>query len=293
MSHTPSLRAVRAVVPRPEHAHSPGFRLRALRAPSGLSLDPFLSFDEFHMSAPTFPPHPHAGFSAVTVMFEDSAGAFVNRDSLGDRSRIGPGAVHWTQAGSGMMHEEVPETPGVDCHGVQMFVKLSRQTELAPPRAMHLNAEDIPTVQLPGARVRVVVGELGEARAPIEGLLTPTRLLDVHIQPNATLTLPAPAGWTTFAVVIHGDGRAEGAPGAALAEHDGVIWSSEGEGVGLTAGPRGLQLLIASGPPLWEPMTFGGPFALSSQDRLAEASERFYRGEMGLLAPSFGRGGAP
>lgn len=292
MSQSPTLRAVRAVVPRPEHSHGPGFRSRAFRAPSGLSLDPFLSFDEFHMSAPTFPPHPHAGFSAVTVMFEDSAGAFVNRDSLGDRSRIGPGALHWTQAARGMMHEEVPEKPGVDCHGVQMFVKLSRKDELAAPRAMHLSAEEIPTLTPPGARIRVVVGALGEARAPIEGLLTPARLLDVHIEPNATLTLPTPSGWTTFAIVVQGDGRAVGAPDAALGEHDGVIWSTEGEGVGLTAGPRGLQLLVASGPPLREPVHFGGPFALSSQDRLAEAGERFRRGEMGALAPSFGRGGA-
>ena len=286
---SPTLRAVRAVINRPERAHGPGFRSRAFRLPDGLRLDPFLAFDEFFMSAPTFPPHPHAGFSAVTFMFEDSPGAFINRDSLGDRSRIGPGALHWTQAARGMMHEEVPETPGVDCHGVQMFVKLSRQDELAPPSAKHLNAEEIPVLTPPGARIRVVVGELGDTRSPIEGLLTPIRLLDVQIQPKASLRLPTPAGWTSFAIVVGGGG--EGAPGAALRAHDGILWANEGDSLGLTAGAEGLHLLIASGPPLGEPVVFGGPFALTSQDRVAEAGDRYRRGEMGRLAPSFG--GAP
>ena len=288
---SPTPRAVRAVIHRPERAHSPGFRSRAFRLPDGLRLDPFLAFDEFVMSAPTFPPHPHAGFSAVTFMFEDSPGAFINRDSLGDRSRIAPGALHWTQAARGMLHEEIPEVSGVACHGVQMFVKLSREDELAPPSAKHLNAEDIPIVTQPQARVRVVVGELGETRSPIEGLLTPVRLLDVQIQPKATLSLPAPRGWTCFAIVAAGSGRCEGEPGAPLGAHDGVLWADEGDTLTLTAGADGLHLLIASGPPLGEPVVFGGPFALTSNDRVAEAGDRYRRGEMGRLAPSFG--GAP
>jgi redox-sensitive bicupin YhaK (pirin superfamily) len=52
----------------------------------GIAMDPFLNIDDFTMSQATFPPHPDAGFSAVTCMLEDSQGAFTNRDSLGDRS---------------------------------------------------------------------------------------------------------------------------------------------------------------------------------------------------------------
>ncbi|MEY3211223.1 MAG: hypothetical protein RIT28_1704, partial [Pseudomonadota bacterium] len=279
-----STRAVRAVVARPERAHGAGFRSRAFRLPDGLGLDPFLAFDEFHMSAPTFPPHPHAGFSAVTVMFEDSEGAFINRDSLGDRSRIGPGALHWTQAAHGMLHEEIPERTGLDCHGVQMFVKLSRKDELSTPRAFHLDPAQIPVVHQDGARVRVLAGSLGDTRSPLEGLLTPVRLLDVTIEPHKTLSLPAPLGWTCFAIVLAGDGRCEGEPGAALGAHAGVLWAEDGELLTLTAGPNGMQLLIASGPPLREPVVFGGPFALTSKDRVADAGERYRGGYMGTLA---------
>lgn len=44
----------------------------------GEGIDPFLQIDHFFMGEPTFSPHPHAGFSAVTYMFEDSEGTFIN-----------------------------------------------------------------------------------------------------------------------------------------------------------------------------------------------------------------------
>ncbi|MFI8949662.1 pirin family protein [Streptomyces sp. NPDC053750] len=52
---------------------------------------------------------PHAGFSAATYMFDDSSTRLHNRDSLGDTSLIEPGGLHWTVAGSGIVHDEVVE----------------------------------------------------------------------------------------------------------------------------------------------------------------------------------------
>src|SRR5712691_5523015 len=46
-------------------------------------IDPVLNVDWFEMSGPTFPPHPHAGSSAVTYLFADSPNGFINRDSMG------------------------------------------------------------------------------------------------------------------------------------------------------------------------------------------------------------------
>ena len=47
--------------------------------------------DHFFMSSATFPPHPHAGFNAITVLFPDSPGSFSNRDSHGVSLVIKPG----------------------------------------------------------------------------------------------------------------------------------------------------------------------------------------------------------
>jgi redox-sensitive bicupin YhaK (pirin superfamily) len=55
----------------------PEFRAYSLgRHNLGDGIDPFIQLDHFYMRAPIFPPHPHAGFSAVTYLFEDSEGRF-------------------------------------------------------------------------------------------------------------------------------------------------------------------------------------------------------------------------
>lgn len=66
---------------------SQGFRNVNLTQELG-NIDPFIVLTEFWMPKAFFPPHPHAGFSVMTYMFPDSEGAFINRDSQGDRSRI-------------------------------------------------------------------------------------------------------------------------------------------------------------------------------------------------------------
>lgn len=283
-------RSVAAVTNLGEVRHGPGFRSFGLRSIPGFSMDPFLSLDDFHMSEPTFPPHPHAGFSAVTYMFEDSAGGFINRDSLGDRSRIGPGALHWTQAARGMLHEEIPERRGVDCHGLQMFVKLRAEHERSDPRAFHLDPEQIPLVTTPeGARVRVVCGSLGETSSPIGELLTPILMLDVQLPPGSSVVLPVEPEHTCFMLVIAGDGEVVGPTGEGrpITAHAGVGLARDGEVVSLRASHGPLHVLVLAAAPLHEPVVFGGPFAMTRREDVTAAFASYQRGEMGALRPSF------
>lgn len=271
-----------------EHRMSSAFTAFSLRAVAGVSLDPILSLDHFRMSEPTFPPHPHAGFSAVTYMFEDSQGSFTNRDSLGDRSRIGPGSLHWTQAGRGMMHEEIPEVPGLESHGVQMFVNLRRADKNAAPRAFHVEAGDIPEVRGPGSRIRVLAGELEGHRSPLTDLLTPILFLDVFVDAGAEVRVPVAATHNALALALAGEGvvgsTVDRRP---LAAHGAAVFARDGDEVQLGAGPKGLEVLLLAGEPIGEPVVFGGPFAMTSRSEVQDAFARFERGEMGRLEPSF------
>ena len=65
--------------------HGDGFQAQGIRGDAAV-LDPYLMVDHFRMSQPTFGPHPHAGFSAVTYLFDDAETGFHNRDSRGDSS---------------------------------------------------------------------------------------------------------------------------------------------------------------------------------------------------------------
>ena len=269
----------------PPRQAAPGFIDASLNGSGPLDLDPFLSITDFRMSEPIVAPHPHAGFSAVTYAFPDSAGAFINRDSLGDRSRIGAGALHWTQAAAGMMHEEVPEVRGVETHGLQLFVNLPADLELAPPQAFHADGADVPELRpAPGVLVRVVVGEQQGVRSPVGPLLHPITMVDVHLDAGAVAELELDPEDRAVLLVV---GGTVDVAGTSLAQH--VVATAEGPSslLRVEAPAEGSQVLVLAGRPIREPVVFGGSFALSTPERLDDARRRFDRGEMGSLARSF------
>lgn len=250
-------------------------------------LDPFLSLDHFAMAEPVFRPHPHAGFSAVTYMFPGSANGFVNRDSLGERIEIRPGDLHWTAAGRGLMHEEVPISRGVVCDGLQIFVNLPASRKWRPPQILHLSAADVPRVQAAGAEARVVTGVHAGARSPLAPP-TDVTLLDVALAPGATFVHEPPRGEARFAYVIAGEVDAEPGSGAARVQAgEAVGFSEAGDQVILRAGERGAHVIVAGGAPLREPALFHGPFCMSTREDLARAVRDYEAGRMGRLAPSF------
>lgn len=253
-----------------------GLSVTGLRGQTALT-DPFLRVDHFEMTQATFPPHPHAGFSAVTYLFEDSATGFLNRDSLGFEGEIAPGDLHWTLAGSGVLHEEFPLVAGQRAHGLQIFVNLPAATQLQAPRALHLGAAQMPLTQGQGWRARQVFGRLGEAAAPL-ALPLDASLTLVDLEPGQRYTPPLGEGRQGFALLIEGEavaGLQPFLPGEALAFSAAPSFLA-------TAGR--LRLALFSGTPLRQPVMQHGPFAMSSEAALHEAMRRYQRGEMGQLA---------
>jgi redox-sensitive bicupin YhaK (pirin superfamily) len=249
----------------------------------GANISPFVDLTEFVMSQPVFRPHPHAGFSAVTYMFEDSPGSFINRWSKGGSELIGPGSLHWTQAGVGMMHEEIPTDPGIDCHGLQMFVKLAAADELSPPEAFHLDATKVKEINdQEGVRIRLLAGSAFGQHAGI-AVRNTLVLLDVHLQAGATVELRAPSAENAFVFLQAGTAKIGDLE---LHQHQAAVFTHDGDTVTVTASAP-TSFLFGSGLPLHEPMFAQGPFMMSTRDRLIEANAAFQRGDMGYLKPSF------
>lgn len=243
-------------------------------------IEPFLVFTEFRMSQAVFGPHPHAGVSVMTYILPDSAGGFLNRDSNGDRSEIGPGAIHVTQAGRGIHHDEVPLVAGVECHGFQIWVNHREADRWVEPRAMHADAVDVPEVREDGALVRVLHGNHA-GQASRFRMVTPVTLLHVRLQPRATLVVPAAT--MTFAYGLAGTAASGG---AALGPRVLLSYAAHGDAVQFEAGAEGADFMFGSGGPLGEPIVYSGPFVMTTPAQMAETRRRHGRGEMGALPPS-------
>jgi redox-sensitive bicupin YhaK (pirin superfamily) len=264
-----------------------GFRSLKITTAPDAPLDPFVSFEHFHMVEPTFEPHPHAGLSAVTYLFERSEGSLLSRESSGVVCRIAPGAVRWMEAGRGIVHEESPLERGRDCHGVQILVNLAAADKLGAPRALHLEPQQIPAPALhPRARVRVLCGEAGGVRSPLEPR-SPVTLLDVSLAPGVSFMTVLAADHTAFVVALRGDGEV-GLPGYAvpLGPDTAAAFSTGRGNVVARAGEAGLHVLIAGGRPFGEPVVFEGPFVMTSREEIAAAWARHAAGEMGRLSSS-------
>jgi redox-sensitive bicupin YhaK (pirin superfamily) len=276
-------RRIAEVIPTPWHR----FRSESgawLLHPADLSaFDPFVMVDHFVMPDAAFAPHPHAGFSAVTYLFEDSAGGVRNRDSFGTVNDILPGSLHWTQAGSGMLHEELPRTPGSAAHGLQLFVNSARANKKARPAAFHVASGDVPVIHgAGGARVRVVLGDFDGASSRI-GAHTPITLVDITLPAHAAIEVPLPATHTAVVLVVRG--RLEGvhavSPLALLLDRTAGM-------VSLRAAAEGAQLVLLAGEPLREPIVARGPFVGNSTEDVLDMIRRYQSGAMGSLQPTPG-----
>ena len=158
--------------------------------------DPFLLLDDFRNDRPDdyragFPWHPHRGIETVTYVL---AGTVAHGDSLGNRGAIGAGGVQWMTAGSGIIHQEMPE--GDDqgrMHGFQLWLNLPREHKMTPPRYQDIRGEDVPVVgEDDGTVVRVICGSLWGATGPVDGIAGEPTYVDVAVPPGATRRIPSP-----------------------------------------------------------------------------------------------------
>jgi redox-sensitive bicupin YhaK (pirin superfamily) len=246
-------------------------------AASAYDIEPILVFTEFHMDRPIFGPHPHAGVSVMTYLLPDSAGSFLNRDSLGDRSEIPPGGLHITQAGRGMHHDEVPLVTGVDAHGFQIWINHRESDRWVEPRAMHAMAHEVPEVREAGAAVRVVHGAYAGRSTPYR-MVTDVTLLHVRLDAGASITVPAAE--MAFAYGVKGTAAADG---AALGPQVLLVYGADGDTCRFEAGSERAEFMYVTATPLREPIVYGGPFVMTTSEQMRETQRRYARGEMGRL----------
>ena len=73
------------------------------------------------------------------------AGTVEHGDSLGNRGALGAGDVQWMTAGSGIIHQEMPQGDAQGrMHGFQLWANLPRALKMTAPRYQDVNGRDIP-----------------------------------------------------------------------------------------------------------------------------------------------------
>ncbi|MEA1082066.1 pirin family protein [Marinobacter qingdaonensis] len=157
---------------------------------------PWIFFD--HMGPAHFPagtginvrPHPHVNLATVTYLFE---GEILHRDSLGSVQPIKPGDINLMVAGRGIVHSERerPEITATDhtLHGLQLWLALPEGQEEIDPAFMHYPGDSIPSIDIDGVPVRVIMGSAYGLTSPVK-VYADTLYIEAHLQKGQSLTLP-------------------------------------------------------------------------------------------------------
>jgi redox-sensitive bicupin YhaK (pirin superfamily) len=253
--------------------------------------DPFLLFDDFRNDRPDqfqagFPWHPHRGIETITYVL---AGTVDHGDSLGNRGSLGAGDVQWMTAGSGIIHQEMPQGDAAGrMHGFQLWANLPRALKMTTPRYQDVKAGEIPTVtDDDGTHVHIICGSFWGQRGPVEGVAADPRYLDVSVPPLKRRRIEVPLNANAFAYVFAGSGtfRDASAPRQVATELVGLgdtpiftdvgnrslVVFDRGDEITVQAGEEGIRFLLVSGRPIEEPVAWYGPVVMNTEAELRQA----------------------
>lgn len=233
-------------------------------------LDPFLMLDYFGSNKPDdyiagFPWHPHRGIETVTYMLD---GKVEHSDSLGNSGVIGKGDIQWMTAGSGIIHQEMPQNLGGRMGGFQLWVNLPAANKMMPPRYQDIPAHAIPEVLLPGGvKVKVLAGTFGAVCGPVQNIIADPGYLDVEMPENSELNVPVNANYTVFSYLLEGEAKFDDSRNEPLRAGTGALFG-KGPVVSVTAGPKGAKFILISGMPIGEPVAWRGPIVMNTEAEL-------------------------
>lgn len=248
--------------------------VRVLSHANTVDFDPFLMLDFFDSTDPSdytkgFPMHPHRGIETITYMIE---GRIEHEDSLGNKGSIQAGESQWMTAGSGILHQEMPKA-SERMLGIQLWLNLPRNQKMTSPAYLSITGEMIAQTKKDGAIIRVLSGQF-EHETGVTPRHIPASIYDIELSAGGEISIPTKPEETVFVFVI-GDAVING---QTISSHTAVLFG-EGDELRVCASAYdGLRFFFFSGKPLHEPIAWGGPIVMNTEEELAFAFDELRRG---------------
>ncbi len=267
----PMRRSIKQIIIGEEATDGAGVRLtRVFGHHEARDFDPFLMLDAFDSSDPNeyvrgFPWHPHRGIETITYLIE---GDIEHMDSLGNRGSIRDGDCQWMTAGSGIIHQEMPQ-PTARMRGTQLWLNLPAQNKMTQPQYHDIQQKDIPLVETPTSRVRIISGEYSTVSGGFTGEYVRATYLDVEVFPGCEWSIPVQMDATVFVYIL--DGRGVFAQDEPDVSSKQAVLFERGDTVTVLTSDQGVRFLLLMADPLKEPIAWGGPIVMNTRSELDQA----------------------
>lgn len=239
-------------------------------------VDPFLMLDAFDSKNPKdyiagFPFHPHRGIETFTYLIH---GSIEHQDSLGNKGTIHDGEAQWMTAGSGIIHQEMPQ-PAPHMLGLQLWINLPQKDKMCDPAYWDILADHVQPIVKDGFTIRVISGSVDGVSPKIQPKYVQARILDISIKKDTTFSLDIDSKHNLFIYTFDSD-LVNGEDNKHLPKKSAVLLH-DGSKVELKA-LEDSRLLWFEGLPLNEPVAFGGPIVMNTKEELALAFKELREG---------------
>lgn len=238
---------------------------------NAVDFDPFLMLDAFDSVNQNdyikgFPWHPHRGIETITYLIK---GHIEHGDSLGNKGSILDGDCQWMTAGSGIIHQEIPK-PSDRLLGVQLWLNLPAKNKMVAPKYRDILKENIPVVDEGDDQLHIIAGTYKGIPGAIEGDYVKALFLDVEVKADCVWTYDIEKDSTLFVYIIQGEGCFDPDSNDFVPEKHAVLFN-EGNTFWVKASNKGMRFLFLAGKPLNEPIAWGGPIVMNTQEELEQA----------------------
>ena len=251
--------------------------------------DPFLLLDQFGSTLREdyisgFPWHPHRGIETVTYLLD---GKVTHMDSEGHSGTIHPDEVQWMTSGSGIFHQEMPDSltdadiknltdyNGIEnaVKGFQLWINIPAIMKMETPSYRSITRKQIPVINdKEGNTVKIIAGEYekNSNELPMKPLIDPM-YIDVSMPPESIFDFDVKPGHTSIINLISGQITGLVNYSKPLKERSAVVFSREGRKIHVETGNEGGRFILITGKPLNERIYWHGPIVMNTEDQIREA----------------------
>lgn len=231
-------------------------------------------------------PHPHCGFSPVTVVFK---GGVHHRDSLGNNSIVGSGGVQWINSGKGILHSERPLKELAELGGeleiIQFWVNIPAKQKKLPPAYFAFHADEIPVFKFEDGKsiASIISGELFNVRGKAQPA-SPMLIVRFDLKKGCVINVPVSEKYNTFIYQLNGKLIVNDTE--EIEDKVQVWFENKGDELKLQASENA-QLILFAGEPIGEETVNYGPFVMNNESEILSAMRDYQMGKMGVLIEEF------
>ncbi len=240
--------------------------------------DPFLMLDAFDSKNPAdytrgFPWHPHRGIETITYLIE---GNIEHGDSLKNKDNILSGDCQWMTAGSGIIHQEMPKSSD-RMLGCQLWLNLPAKDKMVKPKYNAITKDDIPVIEEKNSKVHIISGSYNGTKGAIEGDYVKAIYLDVELNADSEWIMDTEKDNTLFVYILQGEAYFASKDDNPVQEKHAILFN-EGNSFRVKSTKAGIRFLLMSGKPLKEPIVWGGPIVMNTQEEISLAFKELDEG---------------